>query len=275
MTKKSTYLIPYDFTEVSESALRLGLDLAKYNKGSIILLHVIKRGVDKLKIKQEFKQVLQNFTEDERSFINFRVIEGDLYEDINKAGEILDAELIVMGTHGARGFQKVFGSNAVKMIELSSTPFLITQGKKEVKKIKTIVMPFSFDKRTIQVANSVSKMAKEFNATIHLLGFHEKDEWFDKATITNQQVIKKHFTENGVDFVISNIDAGKNFEKELMNYAQKVDADLMAAAYFQGSIIKNPKSFIQMMIENELHLPLLTINALDLDLTKGKVMFHV
>ncbi len=182
MKKKSIYLIPYDFTEVSESALRLALDLAKFNSGSVMLLHVLKSSTDKIKTKEKFNIVLKKQSSEERELIDYRVIVGNLFEDINKAGELLGAELIVMGTHGAKGFQKVFGSNAIKMIGNSSTPFLITQGKKEVEKIKKIVMPFSFDKRSIQVANIAGKVASEFNATIHLVGFHDKDEWIDIAT---------------------------------------------------------------------------------------------
>ncbi len=274
MKKKSVYLIPYDFTEVSESALRLGLDLAKYNDGNVMLLHVLKKASEKQKVKLEFNQVLSNFSKEDQARIDYRVIVGDLFEDINKAGELLDVELIVMGTHGAKGFQKVFGSNAIKMIGSSSSPFLITQGKKEVTKIKTIVMPFSFDKRSIQVATIVSKVAKEFDATIHLVGFHDKDEWIDKTISNNAKIVKGHFDKIGVKNIITNIDAG-NYESGLLEYAQKVDADLMAAAYFQGSIIKNPKSFIQLMIENKLHLPLLTINAEGLTVSKGAIMFHI
>ena len=38
------------------------------------------------------------------------------------------------------------------------------------------------------------------------------------------------------------------YEKELMKYAESVDADMMAAGYFQDGIITNPNSFIQSMI---------------------------
>jgi len=190
MRKESIYLIPYDFTEVSESALQLGLDLAKYNKGSVMLLHVLTKVSNKLKTKNEFEKVIIKLTEEERELIDYRVIVGNLFEDINKAGELLNVDLIVMGTHATKGFQKVFGSNAIKMIESSSSPFLITQGKKEVEKIKTIVLPFSFDKRTIQVTNAVTKMAQKFNAIIHLVGYHDSDEWLENSTVNNLRVVK-------------------------------------------------------------------------------------
>ncbi len=266
------YLIPYDFTPVSESALRLGLDLAIANNGKTILLHVVKRNNDKSEAKAKFKTLISKLNEKEQGLLSTKVLVGELFGDIAKAGELLDVTLIVMGTHGARGFQKIFGSHAVRMISSTAVPFLITQGKKEVDKLNTIVMPFSFEKKTIQVATFASKMAKQFNATVHLVGYHDKDEWLEKNMKNNQKIVKNHLEDNGVTCVIANIPIGSDFEKELMKYAAEVDADVMAAGYYQDGIITNPNSFIQSMIENELHLPLLTVNADELTVSTGNIV---
>lgn len=272
MEKEPLYLIPYDFTPVSESALRLGLDLAEANKGKVLLLHVVKKGTEKIEAKNNFKKLFSNLSTKEQELTEFKVLVGDVFADIAKASELLDVTMIVMGTHGAKGFQKIFGSHAVKMISLSASPFLITQGKKEIEKLKTIVMPFSFEKRTIQIASFASKMAKQFNATIHLVGYHDKDEWLEKHMKQNQSLVKNRLEENGVECVIANIQIGSNYEKELMKYAASVDADMMAAGYFQDGIITNPNSFIQSMIENELNLPLLTVNAEELTVSTGNIV---
>lgn len=272
MEQAPLYLIPYDFSPVSESALRLGLDLAIANKGSVILLHVVKKNTEKSEAKVKFKQLVENLKTEEQALATFKVLVGDIFDDIAKASELLDVTLIVMGTHGARGFQKIFGSHAVKMISSSACPFLITQGKKEIDKLKTIVMPFSFEKKTIQIASFASKMAKQFNATVHLVGYHDKDEWLEKHMKQNQMLVKSHLEGNGVECVIANIPIGSDYEKELMKYAASVDADLMAAGYFQEGIITNPNSFIQSMIENELNLPLLTVNAEELTVSTGNVV---
>tara|TARA_B110000285_G_scaffold233345_1_gene306903 strand:- start:8456 stop:9283 length:828 start_codon:yes stop_codon:yes gene_type:complete len=269
MQNSPIYLIPFDFTPVSESAMRLGLDLAIANKGSVMLLHVAKKHSEKRDVKKQFKQVIADLSESDANLVVTRVLVGDIFEDITKAAEIIDAALIVMGTHGARGFQKIFGSNAVKMISHSSTPLMITQGKKTVDKINAIVMPFSFEKKTIQIINLATSIAKKFNATIHLVGYHDKDEWLKKNMKNNQKIIRRHLQENNVEHVIENIAAGSDYNSELMKYAQKVDADLMAAGYYQDGIITNPNSFIQSMIENKLHLPLLTVNAEELNVQTG------
>lgn len=261
MNQNPLYLVPCDFTPVSESALRIGLDLALYNKGRVVLLHVVKNATEKLESKFKYRDLLENYTQEERDLISPKAIIGDLFEDMSKAGELLDADLIVMGTHGARGMQKIFGSNAVKMISNSETPFLITQGKKSFDKIKTIVMPFSYDKKSVQIATFAGRVAKKFNACIHLVAYKDRDQDHANHTRTNQIVIKKYFDENGVQYEFTSIDKGEGYEKSLMQYAANVDADLIAAGYYNEGIFTNPYSFIQAMIENELHLPLLTVNA--------------
>ena len=272
MEQTPLYLVPYDFTPVSESALRLGLDLAEANKGKVLLLHVVKKNTEKSEVKKKFKSLLAKLEVKDQELATSKVLVGDIFADIAKASELLDVTIIVMGTHGAKGFQKIFGSHAVKMISSSACPFLITQGKKEIDKLKTIVMPFSFEKKTIQIASFASKMAKQFNATVHLVGYHDKDEWLEKHMKQNQMLVKNHLESNGVSCVIANIEIGSDFEKELMKYAASVDADLMAAGYFQDGIITNPNSFIQSMIENELNLPLLTVNAEELTVNTGNMV---
>ncbi len=269
MNQNPLYLVPCDFTPVSESALRLGLDLAKANDGRVVLLHVVKSQSEKREAQFKYNDLMAAQAEDEKSLITTKTIIGDLFEDMSKAGELLDAALIVMGTHGARGMQKIFGSNAVKMISNSESPFLITQGKKSVDKIKTIVMPFSYDKKSIQIATFAAKIAKKFNASIHLVGYSDGDDIHQNHTRTNRIVVQNHLEENNVDYKMESIDKGAGFEKSLMKYAADVDADLIAAGYYKDGVFTNPNSFIQAMIENELHLPLLTVNAEGLTTSGG------
>lgn len=261
MNQNPLYLVPCDFTPVSDSALRIGLDLALYNQGSVVLLHVVKSHTEKREAMFKYRDMLANYTQEERDLISPKVIIGDLFEDMSKAGELLDASLIVMGTHGAKGMQKIFGSNAVKMISNSDTPFLITQGKKSFDKIKIIVMPFSYDKKSIQIASFAAKLAKKFNASIHLVAYNDNDDIHSNHVRTNQIVVRGHLDEQNVNYEFTNINKGDGYEKSLLNYAASVDADLIAAGYYKDGIFTNPNSFIQAMIENELHLPLLTVNA--------------
>jgi nucleotide-binding universal stress UspA family protein len=261
MIKHPLYLVPFDFTEVSNSALRLALDLSEANDGGVFLLHVVKKDKEKIKAKNEFAQVLSGLTEDERARTLTNVIEGDLFTDVGKAGDILHASLIVMGTHGAKGFQKLFGSHAQRLITSASTPVLITQGKKSVDRIKTIVMPFNFTRESIRIVKFAGSIAKKFNASIHLVGFHESDSGYEEKMKMNQSVAQNYFEENNITHTIANLPGGNEYLKQLMAYAKGVQADLFAAAFVQDGILPAPNTFMQAIIENEDDIPVLTINS--------------
>jgi hypothetical protein len=52
---------------------------------------------------------------------------GSVYEDIGDAAAEIDADLIIMGTHGMRGMQFITGSRALRVITSSSVPFVVVQ----------------------------------------------------------------------------------------------------------------------------------------------------
>lgn len=273
MFKHPLYLVPHDFSEISNSATRLALDLAEANNGSVYLLNIVGKDSEKIEARQQFVDLVSEMNEEDQKRLTTKVLVGDLFEDMGKAGDILKASLIVMGTHGARGMQKFFGSNAVKMISNASTPFLITQGKKKVEKINTIVMPFSFAKETIQIVTFATSMAKKFNAKIHLVGYHDSDQWLEHKTQSNQLVVRRHLSDQGVEHEIVNLEGKGSYQEELLAYSKSVDADIIAAAYFKEGILPSPNSFIQMMIENENQIPVLTVNAAELSTINSNFSF--
>ena len=218
MFKHPIYLVPHDFSEVSDGATRLALDLAEANDGTAYLLHVVSKTSDRIEARQLFKNLVSSMSSEDQGRVTTKVIVGDLFEDVGKAGDILKASLIVMGTHGAKGMQKLFGSHAVKMISNASSPFLITQGKKKVEKINTIVMPFSFAKESLQIITFASSMAQKFKAKIHLVGYHDSDSWLNKKTQANQLIARRHLDEHKIDYEIVNLDREESYEKELLKY---------------------------------------------------------
>lgn len=265
--KAPIYLVPYDFSPISDNALRFAIDLATYNNGSVMVLHIVGKKSERTTATEKFKAIVAALPPNEQPLVATKVLIGDIYEDIAKASEVLSAALIVMGTHGATGMQKIFGSHALRLVSSTSTPFIIIQGLHHYTRLKTIVMPFNFEKESIQIANFAGHIAKQFNAKIHLVGYHDKDEWLENKMKSNQHVVRKFFTDNNIEHEIVNLAQGKTYAKELVKYAEQVDADLFAASYFNDSIIPSVNSFLQELVEN--NIPLLTVNTEELTISSA------
>jgi nucleotide-binding universal stress UspA family protein len=267
--KAPVYLIPFDFSPVSEDALQLGIDLAKHNDGSVLMLHFVARKADAKEARDRFAALVGQLPENDRLLIDTRVLVGNIYDNIAMASELINASLIVMGTHGAKGLQKLFGSHALKLVSNTNVPFIITQGGKPEGKIKHIVMPYYFERESVQIANFAAYIARQFDATIHLVGSTPKDEWNKEHTNTNRLVLHKFFSDHSIAHELVNLPLEKSYEKELLDYAESVSADLIAVSYHNQSLLPTMHSFVQELIENDKQIPVLTVNTEDLTITSG------
>ena len=75
----------------------------------------------------KLKKLIENIEAPKGVSFSVNVCVGTIFEEIGKTASKQAAQLIIMGTHGATGLQKLFGSNAMKVITSSNTPFLIVQ----------------------------------------------------------------------------------------------------------------------------------------------------
>lgn len=265
--KPPIYIVPCDFSPLFAGALRLAIDLAEYNHGSVVVIHLVPKKAEKTEAEQKMKKALADLKESEKQLVESRVLVGEIYEDIAQAAEILDAALIVMSTHGAKGLQKIRGSHALRMVDNSAVPFMITQGSRYVDKMKQILMTFCDQKESLQVAQSAAVIAKQFDSTIHLVGYLDKNEQSRAKTKTHHKILHKFFTDQGIHVESHNIESKEDYEKSLFQYAKEVDADLFAAAFFNTTIISGINSFLQTLLENEADIPVLTINAEELGIS--------
>ncbi len=126
-------LLPTDFSEGSKNALPYAMELAKQYNASLYLIHVIYDlsqasglhvphvNLDQLymEIEASAKKELDRFGLEELRGLNVHreVIRGVPYEEIIKFAEKNEIDLIVIGTHGRKGLEKLFfGSTAEQVV---------------------------------------------------------------------------------------------------------------------------------------------------------------
>ena len=180
-----------------------------------------------------------------------------------------------MGTHGATGWQKIVGSDALKVITNSGAPFVVVQ-EKGVKEngYDDIVVPLDLDKATKQKLVIVADLAKFFNSRIHLVMPQETDEFLLHQLQSNIIFAKKYLTEKGISFKTKIVDG--NFGKDVLRYAVQMDADLIAIMNMQGNRIGGnllANSAEQMLITNDAEIPVVIINPQSTG-NSGSVLFN-
>jgi nucleotide-binding universal stress UspA family protein len=125
--KIQTILCPTDFSEYANYAIPYAISIARRHQAKIILLHIVDLTV------QQPELLIQNFPDlnvyhEHSSEIQVDRIVGRDVEPENsivRLAEEYQADLIIMGTHGARGMRRVqIGNTTEEVVRRTITPVL-------------------------------------------------------------------------------------------------------------------------------------------------------
>src|SRR6056297_1673029 len=179
-------LIPWDFTPVAEHALQHGFKFANRAKSKkIVLLHIIKTDKEYDDAFSRLSKIAKDFQGVNNLDIEPMVRKGTIFTTIGEVATEIQSELVVMGTHGLRGMQKLTGSWALKVIVSSKVPFVIIQDKPRSNKLEKIVFPVDFRKETREKLNWVNYLSKYYKCKISI--FKRSDPALRKSIEGNIQ----------------------------------------------------------------------------------------
>lgn len=235
-------LVPTDFSEQAEYALRVSAMLAKRYDAEIYLLHMMEipmQQIDPINAHSDvpealfFMKLAHKKFEDlmESDFLEgitlHETVKADLtFNEIKDACKEYDIDLIVMGSHGASGIKEMFvGSNAEKVVRTSEVPVLVIKNEHNSFSIRNFVFASDFKNDNKETYKQAVEFAKLFNAKIHLLMVNTANNFITTydARIRINDFISGQTFEN---YTI-NIHNDTSVEEGILNFSQEIDADLI------------------------------------------------
>tara|TARA_B100000508_G_scaffold141026_1_gene145291 strand:+ start:72944 stop:73753 length:810 start_codon:yes stop_codon:yes gene_type:complete len=256
------FIVPHDFTSVGDAALKYALYLAKPRKTSIELLHIVSNKSSKKAAMQKLNSIIGNLDLGVGDVDVKAVVKvGNIFDDIGKIAEDKEARMIVMGTHGAKGMQKLFGSYAIKVVTSTSVPFLVVQEGVAHREIENIVVPIDVSKESLQIINVAGELAKVFNSKVHVICESQKDPRLSQQMKIRISLVKKEFQEKDVNSSIEMIKGSKSYNHKVISYAKSVKADMIAVAYHSSALFAAFDTYAQKLITNDENIPCLIANS--------------
>ena len=133
-----TILFPIDFSECSESAFQLASSVARDYGARLIVLHVYPPPMDHSEevarrapdsYEDSLWKNLRSLRVDDLKYdIDYQLAEGDAVGEILRIAAERPCELIVIGTHGRSGIERLLlGSVTEQVIRQASCPVLTTK----------------------------------------------------------------------------------------------------------------------------------------------------
>lgn len=194
MTRFRKILCPVDFFPGSLHALDYALNLAKNYKANVFALHVIEPVIPTIyepafsvpdltsALEKESKRLLKELggkATEAGVPLKTEVRLGDITAEIRQTIERTKADLVVVGTHGSKGFQRwLLGSVTEKLMRHCPVPLLVIASRKKVHAIPfalgSILVTTDFSDGTADALKYAYSIAEECHAKIDLL--HVVDE---------------------------------------------------------------------------------------------------
>lgn len=258
---RNLYIVPYDFTPVTDKAVEYALHIGKYVDTEIRILHLAASN-EKAKFKDKLLEDKKNkLTVPPGVEVTTAVKVGDIFTDIGKIAKEEKAQLVIMGTHGIRGLQNIFGSFAMKVITSTECAFLIVQKNTEFAEISSVAVPIDLTKESLQIVNIAGDMANILKANINVLAEKQSDQILNTRLQNRLGIVRKQYEERGIESNIHLVSRGGRYGRKIMQFVKKNNIGMVALAYHSESIFPQFDSFAQNLITNKQSLPVLIINS--------------
>ena len=223
-------VVPWDFTQVAENALAHAVKIAKTLNNEIRLLHIVDSGIknnEEMKVRYQLQQIAEMSTTKYGNVVSSDVVKGSIFTDIAEYVNDNNASLVVMGTHGIKGMQKLTGSWALKVIVKSKVPFIVVQDPPDdQEKYHDIVFPIDFKKENKEKIQMGIYMGKYFNSKIHIIVSSDTDQRLLQQTKGNLNFAIKYFMQNNVSFEIHELPKG-DMAQQAIDFANENKYDLI------------------------------------------------
>ena len=224
-------IVGFDFSTGSAKAVDLTIDIANRWQSDIRLVYVKQKDEDEAPIRAEIEcrnegvaHLLKNIK------LEYVIREGKVSEQLAQQAIEDQALMIVVGTHGMSGFETNWiGKNTYRTITDSPVPVLsVREDFNFNKKLERIVVPLDSTNETRQKVPFAARMAKTFDAEIHLLGLYTSESR-DIRTLVDGYVdqVENFLDKFGVRHTTKFVNAHKNLTVSTLEYANEINADLI------------------------------------------------
>jgi len=235
-------LVPTDFSEQAENALKVAALLAKKYDAEIYLLHMMEipmqqtdpiNAVSDIPEALFFMKLAHKRFEDllDSDFLEgitvHETVKADIsFNEIKEACKESDVDFIVMGSHGASGIKEMFvGSNAEKVVRTSDVPVLVIKNAHESFEISDFVFASDFKNDNKETYKQAVKFAEAFDAKIHLLMVNTANNFITSYEAKDRiNDFISGLTFNNYTTTVLNDDS---VEQGILNFSNDIDADLI------------------------------------------------
>ncbi|MBK5284600.1 MAG: universal stress protein [Bacteroidia bacterium] len=271
-------LVPIDFSELSDNAVRTATAICVRQNASMVMLHVNEttlnivspygvsymsstlRGISDTQLNK-LKVIAAEINSREKIFIEIAIRTGNVCESICALAEQTKTDLIVMGTHGSSGLREFFiGTSAYHVIRHSPVPVLTVPSAGNWTEFKKILFPVRMVNGAFDKYEAILSIIKKNNSSLIILGLAENNNPSQLPELTDLiNKFKSKITQDEIAFEIV-IYYGDKLPEKILETAHNYNADLIVITAVLDHTMKDffVGPYAQQIV-NHSKIPVLTI----------------
>lgn len=252
-------VVPTDFSEQSDYALKVAASLAKKHGAEILALHMLELNQAMISSSEGFHPeqtvfLIKLAEKRFKDFLNKPYLKGvkvtpvvkhfKVFSEVNEVAKKHGADMIVMGSHGIDGLKEIFvGSNTERVVRNSDIPVVVIKNDHEDFKVDRFLFACGFKEESLPVFEKARNFADMLSAEFKLVYINTPGDDF-LSTQDAYERISQFLNKAGVGME-AEVYNDYNIESGILNYSENIGADMIGipthgrrglSHFFMGSI---------------------------------------
>ena len=184
-----------------------------------------------------------------------------------KAGKLTDQilhcirqeniDLVVMGTHGLKGFRELIADSVTgQVVRQSAVPVLSLKCDRSALEIKNIVFASSFEGKSPAKVSFIKNLQQSFGAKIHLLRVNTPGNF--KTTRFLQERMEDFARQNDLTNTESHVFCDNDVESGILHFTEDNNMDMITIGVEPDSLAKLFHKHVSSALVNHVYHPVLT-----------------
>lgn len=274
-------LVPTDFSACADNALEFAIQSAKILPAQITLLHsfevIDNIYTDYMGANREFnrtilddaemklKKIKEETLAKEGLEIETCVSKDSLLAAIKETANTIKADLVIMGTQGAKGIiEKLWGSRTATAIQKSGLPIMAIPENYKWKKPQNILFASNQFEKDKKILNYIFEVAGLYMANVQVAVFTDENKDNAATLLENERKLAEYasyLTETFHEKTLTSMHLyGDKFEDTLQDFVKENEMDMVIMITYQHKYwdrLFNPSATKKMSYHT--HIPLLAI----------------
>lgn len=259
---KENIIVPYDFTDRAECAVKHASHIARNMHAEVVILNIVKKESQLSETEAKLADVVSHITSEEGVAARYIAREGTIFKTINEVVEEQGGALVVMGTHGMKGMQKVTGSWALKVIVGCHVPYLIVQKDPDYAATTTVLFPVDYKLESKEKLKWMPILSYVGKIKILLFGQTGNGPMYDNPTRANMNFCRHYLEDHNIDCEVVWASEKGSFLELSLKHAEEMNVDIIMITTtrdiaFHDYILG---AYEQTVISNSAGIPVFVVN---------------